>query len=53
MSQWFPRLVSHTQTPKKAAIDAFFARRDDDRPEILSLITDEFHFMDKLNPQEP
>jgi transposase len=37
----------------KAAVDGFFARLDDYRDEILSLITDKFHFMGKFNPQAP
>ena len=36
-----------------AAIDGFFANLDDYRKEIESLITDNFHFIGKLNPQAP
>ena len=34
-------------------MDGFFARLDDYRGEIQSLITDKFHFMGKFNPQAP
>ena len=37
----------------KAAVDGFFARLDDYRDEILSLVTDKFHFIGKFNPQAP
>jgi transposase len=37
----------------KAAVDGFFARLDDYREEIQSLITDKFHVMGKFNPQAP
>jgi transposase len=37
----------------KAAVEGFFARLDDYQDEILSLITDKFHFIGKLNPQAP
>lgn len=36
-----------------AAVEGFFARLDDYRDEIQSLITDQFHFIGKLNPQAP
>jgi transposase len=37
----------------KAAVEGFFARLDDYRDAIESLITDQFHFIGKLNPQAP
>jgi transposase len=37
----------------RAAVEEFFARLDNYRDEIESLITDKFHFMAKFNPQAP
>ena len=37
----------------KAAVEKFFANLDDYRDAICSLITDQFHFIGKLNPQAP
>ena len=37
----------------KAAVEGFFARLDDYRSELASLITDKFHFIGKFNPQAP
>jgi transposase len=37
----------------RAAVEGFFARLDDYRDEIESLITDKFHFIGKFNPQAP
>jgi transposase len=47
-NEYFPTFADF-----KAAVDGFFARLDDYRDEILSLITDKFHFMGKFNPQAP
>ena len=47
-NEYFPSFADF-----KTAIDDFFARLDDYRPEILSLITDKFHFIGKFNPQTP
>ena len=47
-NEYFPTFADF-----KAAVDGFFARLDDYRGEILSLITDKFHFMGKFNPQAP
>src|ERR1700722_18369416 len=37
----------------RAAVEGFFARLDNYRDEIESLITDKFHFIGKFNPQAP
>ncbi len=37
----------------KAAVERFFARIEDYRNEIESLIADKFHFIGKFNPQPP
>jgi transposase len=47
-NEYFPSFADF-----KAAIDGFFTRLDAYRDEILSLITDKFHFMGKFNPQAP
>jgi transposase len=47
-NEYFPTFADF-----KAAVDGFFARLDDYRGEIQSLITDKFHFMGKFNPQAP
>jgi transposase len=47
-NEYFPSFADF-----KAAVDGFFARLGDYRDEILSLITDKFHFMGKFNPQAP
>ena len=47
-NEYFPTFADF-----KAAIDGFFANPDDHRKEIESLITDNFHFIGKLNPQAP
>jgi transposase len=47
-NQYFPSFADF-----KAAVDGFFARLDDYRGEIQSLITDKFHFIGKFNPQAP
>ena len=47
-NEYFPTFADF-----KAAIDGFFANLDDYRKEIESLITDNFHFVGKLNPQAP
>ena len=47
-NEYFPTFADF-----KAAVDGFFAKLDDYRDEILSLITDKFHFMGKFNPQAP
>jgi transposase len=47
-NEYFPTFADF-----KAAVDGFFARLDDYRADILSLITDKFHFMGKFNPQAP
>ena len=47
-NEYFPTFADF-----KAAVDGFFTRLDDYRDEILSLITDKFHFMGKFNPQAP
>ena len=47
-NEYFP-----TFADLRAAVDGFFARLDDYRDEIQSLITDKFHVIGKLNPQAP
>jgi len=47
-NEYFPTFADF-----KAAVDGFFARLGDYRDEILSLITDKFHFIGKFNPQAP
>lgn len=47
-NEYFPTFADF-----KAAVEGFFARLDDYRDAIESLITDKFHFMGKLNPQAP
>ena len=47
-NEYFPTFADF-----KAAVDGFFARLGEYRGEILSLITDKFHFMGKFNPQAP
>jgi transposase len=47
-NEYFPTFADF-----KAAVEGFFARLDDYRDEIRSLITDKFHFMGKFNPQGP
>ena len=47
-NEYFPTFADF-----KAAVDGFFTRLDDYRDEILSLITDKFHFIGKFNPQAP
>jgi len=37
----------------RAAVEEFFARLDEYNDEILSLITDKFHFIGAFNPQAP
>ncbi len=47
-NEYFPTFAAF-----KVAVEGFFARLDDYRNEILSLITDKFHFTGKLSPQAP
>jgi transposase len=47
-NQYFPTFADF-----KEAVDGFFARLDDYRDAIESLITDKFHFIGKFNPQAP
>jgi transposase len=47
-NEYFPTFAEF-----RAAVEGFFARLDDDRDEIESLITDKFHFIGKFNPQAP
>jgi len=47
-NEYFPTFADF-----KAAVEGFFARLDDYRDEIESLITDKFHFIGKFCPQAP
>lgn len=47
-NEYFPTFADF-----KAAVEGFFARLDDYRSQIDSLITDKFHFIGKLNPRAP
>jgi transposase len=47
-NEYFPTFADF-----KAAVEGFFANLDVCRDEMLSLITDKFHFIGKLNPQAP
>jgi transposase len=47
-NEYFPTFAEF-----RAAVEGFFARLDDYRNEIESLITDKFHFIGKFNPQAP
>jgi transposase len=47
-NEYFPTFADF-----EAAVEGFFARLDDYRDAIQSLITDKFHFMGKFNPQAP
>src|SRR5579872_940262 len=47
-NEYFPTFADF-----RAAVEGFFARLDDYRNEIESLITDKFHFIGKFNPQAP
>jgi transposase len=47
-NEYFPTFAEF-----KAAVEGFFARLDEYRTEIESLITDKFHFIGKFNPRAP
>ena len=47
-NEYFPTFADF-----RTAVEGFFARLDDYRDEIESLITDKFHFIGKFNPQAP